>query len=158
MDNRISKTNYYLDIAQTVSSRSTCLKKHWGAVIVKNNTIISTGYNGAIRDGESCLDCGICNRANSVRGTDYSSCFAVHAEMNCIIHASREQMVDGIMYLVGLEEDGQYVNNPEPCSICKKLIINSGIKEVIVRIDKDTSKKFDVQEWIQNKNKLIGGY
>ena len=177
MNKRIDKTNYYLNLAETVTERSTCLKRKYGAIIVKNDAIISTGFNGASRGVESCLECGYCLREKAERGTDYSNCLSVHAEQNCIIHASREQMIDSDLYLVGLEEQfiskraenvpfspyisqqiKKYVDNPEPCALCKRMIINSGIKRVIVRLDKYEYKTFNVNEWVENKKKLTGGY
>ncbi len=162
--NRIDKTNYYLNIAEAASKRSTCLKRHYGAIIVKNDEIISTGYNGAPRGLPSCLERGKCLRQNSERGTDYSNCVSCHAEMNAIISASRKDMIDSTMYLVGKlcdfyngsSKELSYVDDPSPCSICKRLIINSGIKRVIVRIDKNNYNEIDVSTW--NETDIIGGY
>ena len=102
---RISKENYYLDIAQTVAERSTCLRKKYGAIIVKNDTIVSTGYVGAPRGRKNCSDLCRCMRdeMNIPRGERYEMCRSVHAEMNAIINASREQMLDGVMYLAGVD-------------------------------------------------------
>ena len=186
---RIDKTNYYLDIAETVAERSTCLKRHYGAIIVKNDSIIATGFNGAPRGIKDCLECNQCNRQNSERGMDYSNCLAVHAEQNAIISASREEMLGSTLYLVGYEETRrlvttkpdfitedvakevypveievlkEYVKNAEPCSLCKRMIINAGIKEVVIRLyKKDIGCEYGVRHipissW--NKNDLIGGY
>lgn len=161
---RIDKVNYYLNIAETTLQRSTCLKRHYGAIIVKNDEIISTGYNGAPRGMSSCIDRGECLRKDSPRGTDYSNCVSCHAEMNAIISASRKNMLDSTMYLVGKVcefnnnelKELSYVEDPAPCSICKRLIINSGIKKVIVRIDKDNYNEIDVSDW--NEDDIIGGY
>lgn len=153
---RIDKINYYLNIAEEASKRSTCLKKNYGAIIVKNDEIISTGYNGAPRGLCSCIERGKCLRKNSDRGTDYSNCVSCHAEMNAIISASRQEMIDSTMYLSGRTVEGNYVEDPSPCSICKRLIINAGIKKVFVRINKDTYKEFDVSLW--NEDDITGGY
>ena len=154
--NRIDKITYYLDIAETVSKRSTCLKRHYGAIIVKNSEIISTGYNGAPRGITNCIDKYKCNRESCARGTGYENCIAVHAEMNSIIASSRKEMLESSLYLVGLERDGSYVKDPEPCSICKKIIVNAGIKYVYVRINKEKYKVIVVNNW--ERENLIGGY
>jgi dCMP deaminase len=131
---RISKTEYYLGIAEAVSRRSTCLRRQYGAIIVKNDEIIATGYNGSPRGTENCCDVGTCwrERNNIPHGTQYEACMAVHAEQNAIISASRRDMIDSTLYLVGFENGkripGQDVN---PCKICEKMIINSGITKVV---------------------------
>jgi dCMP deaminase len=155
-ENRVDQINYYLDIAETVLERSTCLKRHYGAVIVKNNEIISTGYNGAPRGVNNCIDEEKCFRSECSRGTGYENCLAVHAEMNAIISSKRSDMLESSIYLVGKEIDGSYVKNGEPCSICKKIIINAGIKTVIIRITKNEYKTINVKDW--NKENLVGGY
>ena len=154
--NRIDKITYYLDIAETVSKRSTCLKRHYGAIIVKNSEIISTGYNGAPRRIANCIDEGKCNRESCPRGTGYENCIAVHAEMNAIISSSRRDMLESSLYLVGLENDGRYVKDAEPCSMCKKIIVNAGIKYVYVRINKNQYKLIVVNNW--KRENLMGSY
>ena len=136
-DERKSKIEYYLDIAKSVSERSTCLKRHYGAVIVKNDEIIATGYNGAPRGRENCCDIGSCLRIKMgiPSGQRYEICRSVHAEMNAIISASRKDMKGSTLYLVGVEPDGSYTKNAEPCSMCKRLIINAGIESIIIRSD-----------------------
>lgn len=154
---RIDKINYYLDIAETVSERSTCLKRMYGAIIVNNDEIVSSGFNGAPRGISSCLEKHKCFRESSDRGTDYSNCLSTHAEMNAIISASRKEMINGVLYLVGKNKsDNTYVINPSPCSICKRLIVNSGIKEVIVRTSKEKYIKINVLDW--KEEDIIGGY
>lgn len=140
---RRDKNNYYLDIAETVSERGTCLRRNFGAVIVKNDEIVSTGYTGSPRSCTNCIDTGSCLREelNVPRGTRYELCRSVHAEQNAIISASREKMLDATLYLVGVEADGSYVNGAAPCSLCKRFILNAGIKEVIAR---DTSNDYRV--------------
>lgn len=125
---RISKENYYLDIAQTVAERSTCLRKKYGAIIVKNDTIVSTGYVGAPRGRKNCSDLCRCMRdeMNIPRGERYEMCRSVHAEMNAIINASREQMLDGVMYLAGVDaKTGELVKNACCCMMCKRLVLNA---------------------------------
>ena len=153
---RMSKDKYYLDIALAVSKRSTCLKRHYGAVIVKNNEIISTGYNGAPRGISNCINNNKCTREFCERGTGYENCIAVHAEMNAIISSKRSDMIGSSLYLVGKEIDGNYVKNGEPCSICKKIIINAGIEKVIIRIIKNEYKIINTKNW--ERENLIGGY
>lgn len=128
---RISWDEYFLNIAKEVSKRSTCLRRQYGAVIVDaNNNIVSTGYNGAPRGCENCCDIGVCNRlSNEHNDGNYGDCRSVHAEMNAIISASRQEMIGATLYLAGFE-DGQAIA-AEPCPICARLIINAGIKEVI---------------------------
>lgn len=154
--NRVDQINYYLDIAETVLERSTCLKRHYGAVIVKNNEIISTGYNGAPRGIPNCIDLKKCIRSECPRGTGYENCIAVHAEMNAIISSSRRDMIGSVLFLVGKEIDGNYVNNGEPCSICKKIIMNAGIKVVVIRINESEYKIVHTDGW--ERENLIGGY
>lgn len=133
---RIDKDNYYLKIAQTVAERSTCLRRKYGAVIVKNDEIISTGYNGSPRGEVNCCDTGVCKREelNVPKGERYELCVAVHAEQNAIISASRDRMLGAKMYITGIEvqEDSMYAN-PKPCLICSKLIKNAGITQVVGR-------------------------
>ena len=155
---RRDKINYYLDIAETVSERSTCLKRTYGAIIVNNDEIISSGFNGAPRGITSCMERSGCLRENSKRGTDYSNCLSTHAEMNAIISASRQEMIGSTLYLVGKDRlTKNYIENPSPCSICKRLIINAGIKEVIVRaISSEAYIKFNVSDW--KEQDITGGY
>lgn len=129
---RMGKNEYYLGIAKSVLERSTCLRRRYGAIIVKNDEVISTGYNGAPRGEENCCDCGFCQRVamNVPKGERYELCVAVHAEANAIISASRQEMMGGTIYIVGLEVDGSYAN-PAPCMMCRRLIKNAGIDRCI---------------------------
>lgn len=157
--NRKSKENYYLDLAEVVSERCTCLRRHYGAIIVKNDEVISTGYVGAPRGRKNCSDTGECIREKMKipRGERYELCRSVHAEANAIISASRRDMLGAELYLVGTEVgSGEYVKNSSSCSMCKRMIINSGIERVIIRLDKDEYKCIDVDEWIQNDESLEG--
>ena len=157
---RPSKVEYYLNIAREVSTRSTCLRRRYGAIIVKNDSIISTGYNGSPRCTKNCIDLGECRREklNIPRGQNYEMCRAIHAEQNCIINASREQMIDSDLYLYGSEINGNMINNMEPCQICKKLIINSGIKNVICSNYEKKHIIYNVSDWITNDETLTDKY
>ncbi len=155
--NRRDKVNYYLDIAETVSKRGTCLRRNFGAIIVKNDEIISTGYTGAPRGRKNCSDLGFCRREqlNVPRGTRYELCRSVHAEANCIISASRRDMIDSSLYLVGTDvKTGSLIENANSCSMCKRLIINAGIKEVIIRDTADDYRVIQVQDWVENDDSL----
>lgn len=129
---RPSKVKYYLDIAAAVSARSTCIRRQYGAVIVKNDTIVSTGYNGTARGLVNCCDLNECYREahNIPHGQQYEKCKAVHAEANAIINASREEMCGAILFLAGFE-NGERMKNPTPCEMCSRMITNSGIRRVI---------------------------
>lgn len=159
--NRVSKHNYYLDIAQTVSERSTCLRKRYGAIIVKNDTIISTGYNGAPRGRKNCTDIGSCMRdtLNIPRGERYELCRSVHAEANAIIAASRENMLGSTLYMCCTDPaDESIVGNVCSCMMCKRQVINAGIKDVIVREDEENFTVYDVNDWIENDDSLTGKF
>lgn len=132
MERRISKEKYYLSIAESVAQRSTCLRRRYGAVIVNNDEIVSTGYNGAPRGERNCVDCGVCRRdeLRIPKGERYELCCAVHAEQNAIISASRKEMLGGTIYITGLEKDGSYAN-PAPCIMCRRFIKNAGIVKCI---------------------------
>lgn len=156
---RKSKENYYLDLAEVVSQRCTCLRRHYGAIIVKNDEVISTGYVGAPRGRKNCSDIGECIREklNIPRGERYELCRSVHAEANAIISASRRDMIGSTLYLVGVEAStGEYVSGGNSCSMCKRMIINSGISTVIVRDDKENFRRINVSEWIENDESLAG--
>jgi len=156
---RIDKINYYLDIAETTLERSTCLRRKWGAVIVKDDEIISTGYNGAPRGRKNCTDLGKCIREELKipRGERYELCRSVHAEQNAIISASRKDMIGATLYEVGVDAKTlEYVENAMPCAMCKRFIINSGIKTMIFRDSKDKYRIIDVKELIDNDDSLNG--
>lgn len=156
---RRDKINYYLDLAEIVSQRTTCLRRRYGAVIVKNDEVISTGYVGAPRGRKNCSDIGECIREklNIPRGERYELCRSVHAEANAIISASRRDMLGATLYLVGVEvSTGEYVSGGNSCSMCKRMIINAGISKVIVRDDKENFRCINVSEWIENDESLAG--
>lgn len=153
MYKRIDKENYYLDIAQTVCERGTCLRRNFGAIIVNDDEIISSGYTGAPRGRKNCIDTGSCIRESLCipRGERYELCRSVHAEMNAIISAERKRMLGGTLYLVGIDaKSGELVANASPCALCRRFIINAGIERVVVRNTKDSFSVISVSEWIEN--------
>lgn len=158
---RRDKINYYLDIAQSVASRSTCLRRKFGAIIVKNDAILSTGYAGAPRGRANCCDLGVCARQKLgiPRGQRYELCRSVHAEANAIISAAREQMIDSTLYLSCLNSDtGALEADTLPCSMCRRLIINAGIKTVIVRDDAENYRVISVYEtWVEGDDPFHSG-
>lgn len=154
---RVSKDNYYLNIAETVLEQSTCLRRKYGAVIVKNDEIISTGYVGSPRGRKNCNDMNFCLREKLEvpRGERYELCRSVHAEQNAIIHAARKDMIESTLYLVGKDAvTNHYVENAEPCSLCKRFIINAGIKYVVIRDGEDSYRKLHVSSWIDSDETL----
>ena len=163
MDRR-DKYNYYLDIAETVLERGTCLRRNYGSIIVKNDEIISTGYTGAPRGRKNCIDMGNCVREklNVPRGTHYELCRSVHSEANAIISAARRDMIGATLYLVGKDsKNKEYVEDANSCSMCKRLIINSGIEKIVIRNSKNEFKIIYVDEWIENDESLnyeVKGY
>ncbi len=158
---RRDKINYYLDLAEMVSQRSTCLRRHYGAVLVQNDEVISTGYSGAPRGRKNCTDLNYCVRQKMgvPRGERYELCRSVHAEANAIISSSRNKMLGSTMYLVGIECDtGEYVKEASSCSMCKRLIINAGVKHVIIRDSKEEYRIVNVQRWIDEDESLEGAH
>lgn len=156
---RVDKYNYYLNIAKTVAARGTCIRRNFGAVIVKNDEIVATGYSGAPRGRQNCSTLGKCirNELNIPRGERYELCRSVHAEANAIISASRQEMIGSTLYLVGIDAvTGEYVAHSNSCSMCKRLVINAGIETVIVRDDEKNFRIINVQDWIDNDESLIG--
>ena len=156
---RRDKINYYLDLAEMVSQRGTCLRRRYGAVIVKNDEVISTGYVGAPRGRKNCTDMGRCIREELQvpRGERYELCRSVHAEQNAIISASRNEMIGSSLFLVGIDvAAGGYVANGNCCSMCKRMIINAGIEKVYIRDTKDNYRVVEVQDWIDN-DESVGG-
>ena len=152
---RISKENYYLDIAETVLERATCLRRVYGAIIVKNDEIISTGYNGAPRGRKNCVDMGFCTReAMQVpRGQRYELCRSVHAEANAIISASRRDMVGSTLYLVGRDgQTGTLLGDATSCAMCRRQVINAGIQRVIIRRTETEFEVVDVNDWVHQED------
>lgn len=155
---RIDKENYYLDIAETVLERSTCLRRCYGAIIVQNDEIISTGYNGAPRGRENCADLNFCTRAkmNIPSGERYELCRSVHAEANCIISAARKDTLGATLYMACRDpKTGDLIPDSTSCSMCRRLIINAGIKRVVIRDTPTEYRVVDVQkEWIDEDDSL----
>ncbi len=154
---RRDKVNYYLDIATAVLERGTCIRRSYGAIIVKNDEIISTGYTGAPRGRRNCIDLGYCRRAalKIPRGERYELCRSVHAEQNAIISASRRDMIGSTLYLVGRDmETGDFVPNASSCAMCKRAIINAGIEQVIIRNTIDEYTVIPVSDWIENDDSI----
>ena len=157
MKQRRDKTNYYLDIAQAVAGRGTCLRRHYGAIIVKNDEIISTGYNGAPRGRKNCIDLNHCVREELKvpSGERYELCRSVHAEANCIISASRRDMLGATLYLACLDgKTGELLAGTNSCTMCKRQVINAGIQTVIIRDTKDEFRVIDVNKLIEDDDSL----
>ncbi|MCL2202358.1 MAG: cytidine deaminase [Defluviitaleaceae bacterium] len=154
---RISKENYYLDIAQTVASRSTCVRRMYGACIVKNDVIVSTGYCGAPRGRENCCDLGYCLREKMAipRGERYEMCRSVHSEANAIIAAPRENMLGATLYQACIDTaTNTLAQNIDSCQMCKKLIINAGIDTVVYRNTPTQYRIAQVADWITQDDSL----
>ena len=148
---RISKENYYLNIAETVLDRATCLRRVYGAIIVKNDEIISTGYNGAPRGRQNCVDMVFCTREamKIPSGERYELCRSVHAEANAIISAARRDTVGSTLYLVGRDaRTGELLPNATSCSMCRRLVINAGIEKVVIRNTETEFTVVDVEDWV----------
>lgn len=154
---RTDKVNYYLDIAETVAERSTCLRRHYGAIIVHEDEIISTGYNGAPRGRKNCADLGRCLRdtLQIPSGERYELCRAVHAEQNAIISASRRDCLGSTLYLAGRNgKTGELLTDTTPCSMCRRFIINAGIRRVVCRVGETEYTVTDVRDWIFNDDSV----
>lgn len=154
---RVDKINYYLNIAETVAQRGTCLRNNYGSVIVKNDEIIATGYTGAPRGRKNCIDLGYCRRKehNTPSGAGYELCRSVHSEQNAIISSNRKDMIGSTLYLVGVNKrNGEYITDNEPCTLCKRMIINAGIEKVVMRDTKEIYRIEEVQEWIENDDTM----
>ena len=155
---RISTENYYLDIAETVLERATCLRRVYGAIIVKNDEIISTGYNGAPRGRANCVDMGYCSREvlQIPRGERYELCRSVHAESNAIISASRRDMVGGTIYLVGRDaRTGELLSDATSCMMCRRMVINAGLEKIVIRRTETEFEVVDVQAWVEEDDLQI---
>lgn len=156
---RIDKINYYLDIAQTVLERSTCLRRHYGAIIVRNDEIVSTGYNGAPRGRINCTELGYCVREQLEipSGQRYELCRSVHAEANAIISAARSECIGGTLYLAGRDANsGELLRETTSCSMCRRNIINAGLKQVVIRNTPTEYTVVDVEDWIRNDESILG--
>ena len=156
--NRISKENYYLDIAQTVLERATCLRRVYGAIIVKNDEIISTGYNGAPRGRKNCVDLNYCTREamKIPSGQRYELCRSVHAEANAIISAARRDTIGATIYMACIDPaSGKLIPDSSSCSMCRRLIINAGVERIIIRDTETEFRVVDIQkEWVEEDDSL----
>ena len=155
---RIDKQNYYLDIAATVLERSTCMRRCYGAIIVQNDEIVSSGYNGAPRGRKNCGDLGYCAREamKIPSGQRYELCRSVHAEANAIISAPRREVLGATLYMVCKDPaSGDLIPGSTSCSMCRRLIINAGIARVVIR---DTAAEYRVvdveKEWIEDDDSI----
>ena len=151
MQNRTSKIEYYLDIADAVQSRSTCLRRRYGAIIVSNDEILATGYNGAPRGRKNCTDLMYCTREqmNIPSGQRYELCRSVHAEANAIISSARRDMLGGTMYLVGRDaKTNELLCDTTSCSMCRRLVINAGISRIIIRTGEGKHSVVEISQWI----------
>ena len=155
---RRDKMNYYLDIAQTVAERSTCLRRCYGAILVKDDEIVSTGYNGAPRGRRNCADLGCCTREELgiPSGERYELCRSVHAEANCIISAARRESLGGTIYLACIDpQNGELMAGTTSCAMCRRLIINAGITRLVIRDTPTEYRVVDVQkEWVEEDDSL----
>ena len=152
---RPGKDQYYLNIASQVSQRGTCLRRRYGAVIVKDDQIVATGYAGAPRGVTNCVDLGHCERQrqNIPAGQRYELCRSVHAEMNAVIHASRQQTMDATLYLYGVDvATGEPIINPECCQLCQRVVINAGIYRVVGQGPNGTINQVLVSDWVKGEN------
>ena len=155
---RINKVNYYLDIAGTVLERSTCMRRHYGAIIVQSDEIVSTGYNGAPRGRKNCGDLGWCTREamKIPSGERYELCRSVHAEANAIISAPRREVLGATLYMVCRDPaTGELIPGSTSCSMCRRLIINAGIAKVVIRDAPEDYRVVDVQaEWVDRDDSV----
>ena len=136
---------------------STCLRRCYGAIIVKNDEIVSTGYNGAPRGRKNCMDLGFCAREalNIPSGQRYELCRSVHAEMNAIISAARRDTLGATLYLAGREaKNGELLHDATSCSMCRRLIINAGIERVVIRTGEREYNLVYVEDWIREDDSL----
>lgn len=157
MDQRMSKDKYYLNIADAVLDRSTCLRRKYGAIIVKNDEILSTGYNGAPRGRKNCVDLGRCTREELQvpSGQRYELCRSVHAEANAIISAARRDILGGTLYLAGRDaKTGELLHDATCCSMCRRLVINAGIAKVVIRNTETVYSVVDVEDWVREDDTI----
>lgn len=151
---RVSKDQYYLGIAEEVARRSTCFRRSIGAIIIKNDQIISTGYVGAPRKTKDSLEHGFClrDKLNIPHGQRYELCRSVHAEQNAIINAARAgvSLLGGDMYIYGSVPGNSQPINAFPCFICKKMLINAGLDRVICSTSERKMKIFRIKDWVRD--------
>jgi dCMP deaminase len=155
MEKRPSKDEYYLEIAKTIALRSPCSLRRYGAIIVKNDAIVSTGYNGSARGVINCLDVGCIKEIlNLPKGRGYEDCIGVHAEENCVVNAARNgtSILGGVLYISGIDRKGKLVE-AMPCSRCKRILINAGIERVVIRKEDGGIKYINTQDWVSEDTK-----
>ncbi len=154
---RTDKANYYLDIADTVAERSTCLRRKYGAIIVHNDEIVSTGYNGAPRGRKNCSELGGCMREKLgiPSGERYELCRSVHAEANAIISAARRDCIGATMYLAGRNaKTNEILTDTASCSMCRRLVINAGITKIVCRVGEKDYTVTNVRDWVFDDDSL----
>jgi dCMP deaminase len=153
--NRPSKDDYYLNMALDASKRSTCNRRHFGAIIVKDDSIISCGYNGPVRDAPNCLENGCLknnNKKEAGKGYDFCRAGPMHAEVNAIVNAARNNggTLGSIIYIAGeFSGDRKGLSDSYPCKGCQKEIINAGIEKVIIRMADNHIESFLVKDWVK---------
>ncbi len=149
---RPSWDEYFINIAGAVSLRATCLRRRYGAVVTKHNSIVSTGYNGAPRGVVDCLEEGRCTRTELQipHGERYELCHSVHAEANAIIRASAEELQDATIYISGTDGDDAECHS-EPCMMCKRMILNSKIARVVYSDGNGGFRVADPKEWLRGR-------
>ena len=154
-EGRVSKIDTYLNCAEVFAYRSTCIKRKYGAVIVKDDVVISTGYNGAPRGFENCCDIGICPRMEKDmhQGDGYGICRAIHAEANALLNCSRQQTIGADLYLVGVNPKDNSIHKAKPCHLCARTIIQAGIDKVYLRVGENAGDYIVIPamelEWVQ---------
>lgn len=156
---RIDKENYYLDIAETVAERSTCLRRCYGAIIVKSDEIIATGYNGAPRGRKNCVDLDYCAREamKIPSGERYELCRSVHAEANAIISAARSETIGATLYMACKDPaTGELISGSTSCSMCRRFIINAGISRVVIRETRREYSVVHVEDWVREDDSVSG--
>ena len=144
---------YFIDIARAVAARATCLRRKYGSVIAKNNTIVSTGYNGAARGVKDCIEAGECTRQilKIPHGQRYELCHSVHAEANAIIRASLEELNGATIYITGTDgQDGSECSS-EPCMMCKRMILNAGIARVVYSDGGGGLTVINPRQWLKHR-------
>lgn len=153
---RLSKDEYYLNIAKAVCMRSPCIRRRFGAIIVKDDTVVSTGYNGPARGVINCMEVGcIKNELNIPPYEGYDYCPGVHAEENSLINAARHgtSVLGGVLYLYGQKFNGDSLTEGKPCARCKRAIINAGIEEVVTKSSDEIIMRYKVSDWVKEDTK-----
>lgn len=155
MVSRPSKDEYYLQIAHAISQRSTCLRSRYGAIIVKNDVIVSSGYNGAARKVKDCLEIGFClkDKMELPHGSGYDACLSVHAEANAVVNAARSgaNIFGGIMFISGEDCKTGKIVEARPCTFCRRLLINTGIEKVVFKKPDGSVGEYNIEEWVRDE-------